>query len=175
MFCPKCASENPDNGKFCRSCGANLSNVLAAVEGEILFENEYSNKISVGELRSTAIRNIVLGFGFLFTAVFLFTIPPRDGIFWLFAMIPGFCLLASGISRYVKSDALKKESKTRIAVPHPPMFPETHSKKELPPTQTDYVKPQESIYKTDDLNGEPLSITEATTHHLEIKAGKGNN
>ena len=25
MFCPKCGSENPDEAKFCGSCGANMS------------------------------------------------------------------------------------------------------------------------------------------------------
>jgi len=168
MFCPKCATENPDNGKFCRSCGANLSNVLAAVEGDFFVENASSSEDSVAELRSTAIRNIILGFGFLFTAVFLFTIPPRDGFFWLFALIPGFCLLASGISRYVKSDALEKERKNRVIFPNTSTLPANQPQKELPPIQTDYVKPQKSLYKTEDLM--PSSVTEDTTRQLEMKS-----
>ena len=40
MFCPKCGIENPDHGKFCRSCGANLTHVLAVVEGEILIKDD---------------------------------------------------------------------------------------------------------------------------------------
>lgn len=169
MFCPKCATENPDNGKFCRSCGANLSNVLAVVEGGLAVENVFDPENSVPELRSSAIRNIILGFGFLFVAAFLFMTTWRDGIFWILSAIAGFSLLASGISQYVKSDALEKERKLRVNVPQQPIFVETHSKKELPPTQTDYVKPQKSIYKTEELVGEPHSVTESTTQHLDLK------
>ena len=170
MFCPKCGIENPDNGKYCRSCGAGLSNVLAVVEGNFSVENAAASEDSPAELYSTSIRNIILGFGFLTAAVFLFTIPPHDGIFWLLMMIPGFSLLASGISRWIKADALKKERTRRVNVPQPPTFAETQPKKELPPTQTDYVKPQKSLYETDDLQGAPLSVTEDTTRHLEMKS-----
>ena len=170
MFCPKCGIENPDNGKFCRSCGANLSNVLAVVEGDLLPEQMLIAEDNSAELFSTGIRNIILGFGFLFAAVFLFMIPPRDGVFWLLMMIPGFSLFASGVSRLVKADALKKERAARTTVIKQSTFAANQPKKELLPSQTDYVKPQKSIYETDDLVAEPLSVTEVTTRHLEIKS-----
>jgi hypothetical protein len=169
MFCPKCATENPDNGKFCRSCGANLSNVLAVVEGDFSIENTSSAGNDFAELRSTAIRNIILGFGFLAAAGFLFTIPPREGIFWLFMMIPGFCLLASGISRWIKGDVLKNERKTKAAIIQQPTVAANQPIKELPPTQTDYVSPAKSIYETEDLVVEPRSVTEETTRHLKME------
>lgn len=170
MFCPKCGIENPDNGKYCRSCGASLSNVLAVVEGSLLPEQMLDAEGNRAELFSTGIRNVILGFGFLAAAVFLFTIPPRDGIFWLLMMIPGFSLLASGISRLVKADALKKERTALVNVIQPPTFAATQPKKELPPTRTDYVKPQSSIYETDDLSPAPHSVTENTTRHLEMNS-----
>lgn len=162
MFCPKCGIENPDNGKFCRSCGANLSNVLAVVDGTLSDKEVAKN--SPAELFSTGIRNIILGFGFLGAGVFVFTIPPRDGMFWLLFMIAGFCLLASGIGRVIKSNASKGETN----VIRQPAFSANQSNKELPPSQTDYVKPQSSIFETDDLTAEPRSVTENTTRHLKM-------
>ncbi len=169
MFCPKCGIKNPDNGKYCRSCGANLSNVLAIVEGNLLPEQMPVAEENRAELFSTGVRNVILGFGFLAVGTFLFTMPPNDGIFWLLMMIPGFSLLASGVSRLIKADVLKKERTTRKNVIEPPTFPETRPNKELPPSQTDYVKPAKSIFATDDLSPEPLSVTENTTRHLEMK------
>ena len=69
MFCPKCSTENPDNSKFCRSCGANLSNVLAAIEGNFIENQPVS--IEIAELYSTGVRNVILGMGFLVTSIFL--------------------------------------------------------------------------------------------------------
>lgn len=169
MFCPKCGIENPDDGRFCRSCGANLSNVLAAVEGNLSAENIVSFDDTLAELRGTSIRNIILGFGFLAAAGLLFTIPPREGLFWLLLMITGFCLLASGISRWIKADTLKNERKNKIKIIPQSAFPANQPIKELPPTQNDYIKPQNSIYKTDELASEPLSVTEETTRHLEMQ------
>ncbi len=168
MFCPKCGTENPDDGKFCRGCGANLSNVLAALDNASIEKFDFADTDEATELSSTGIRNIVLGFGFLMTSVFLFALP-GDTIFWLMAMIPGFVLLASGISRTVKAEAMKKKPARTNDRFQQSAFSAVQSKKELPPTQTDYVKPAKSIYKIDDLSAQPLSVTEPTTRHLEIK------
>ena len=147
-----------------------MSNVLAVVEGSLLPEQMIVAEENHAELYSTGIRNVILGFGFLFAAVFLFMIPPHDGIFWLLMMIPGFSLLASGISRLVKSDALEKERTARVNVVQPPIFAANQPIKELPPTQTDYVSPAKSIYETDDLVAEPRSVTENTTRHLKMNS-----
>lgn len=35
-YCPKCAAQNAEDAKFCRSCGANISLVSQALSGELL-------------------------------------------------------------------------------------------------------------------------------------------
>ena len=35
MFCPKCGTQNPETGKFCRSCGTDLGNVSEALTGNL--------------------------------------------------------------------------------------------------------------------------------------------
>src|SRR3712207_5987544 len=109
MFCPKCGAQNANNTKFCRACGSNLSGVLAVVtEGKTLFAPQ--NSASADEyhnLFSSGIRNVVLGLGFLLISIFLFTLPPREGIMWLLLMFPAISLLASGVSRIVKANGIK--------------------------------------------------------------------
>ena len=35
MFCPKCATQNLDGASFCRGCGANISLVSQALNGQM--------------------------------------------------------------------------------------------------------------------------------------------
>lgn len=35
-YCPKCASQNADDAKFCRACGANISLVPQALSGQLI-------------------------------------------------------------------------------------------------------------------------------------------
>ena len=34
MFCPKCGTQNPEKGKFCRTCGTDLAPVSEALSGK---------------------------------------------------------------------------------------------------------------------------------------------
>jgi len=43
MFCPKCAAQNQDQTKFCRSCGADLKFVALALNGQMTPPAEVSN------------------------------------------------------------------------------------------------------------------------------------
>jgi hypothetical protein len=193
MFCPKCGVENPDNGKFCRGCGANLTHVLAVVDGEILIKDDltveddfaklYEAKIKKGieksmesennyaDLYSTGIRNVILGLGFFLVGLFLKVMPPHDTFLWVLMMIPGFCLLASGVRRILKSEVMKKEISSRAEAIQQPTLSQNRSVKSLPPTQAEYISPLES-FTTNDLVAP--SVTEETTKHLKMKKNKAN-
>lgn len=171
MFCPKCGAENPNNGKFCRGCGANLSKVLAVVEGNFDEQLEITAQENSAELKSTGVRNVLLGIGFVAIGIFLFTMP-GDTLFWLMAMLPGFFLFASGVSRIMKADA-EKTNRIKINKPveKPTLF-EAEANMKLPPKSEDYIKPQSSPYRTDDLVPQFSSVVEDTTRQLEHKAEK---
>jgi zinc-ribbon domain len=163
MFCPKCGTENSDDGKFCRSCGANLIHVLAVVDG--VTPEIQSNKSEIAEIYGTGIRNLILGFGFAAATVFVKSMP-GDTYFWMLFMIPAFSLLASGISRIVKAEEMKKDKNaTPVFIP---TLPVNQQNKALPPNQTEYLKPQKSIYETDDLIERPPSVVENTTKLLKL-------
>ena len=138
-----------------------MINVLAVINGTVPELNESAGKEDYAELYSTGVRNTILGAGFLVTSVFLFTLPGNT-FFWLLAMIPAFFLIASGVKKILKSEESKKQIMFRSL---PRSLPNSPNKQFLP-AQSDYVKPQKTIYETDELNGEPLSVTEDTTNRL---------
>jgi hypothetical protein len=165
MFCPKCGLQNADNTKFCRSCGADLSNVLAVVEGKLYANERLTESHDSIHIYSSGIRNLLLGIGFFIIAILLFTLPGNT-FYWLLIMFPAFSLIASGVSRIVKANGIKIMEIADVIQPN--SFPSTGSNPTLPPLQTGYIKPSKSTYGTDDLLGQPLSVTESTTRRLQI-------
>jgi hypothetical protein len=156
MFCPKCGLQNADESKFCRGCGTVLSNVLAILDGKPQPGRELTEK-HIGVF-SSGLRGVIIGAGFLLVAILGFILASRSYALPLFAMALGFYFLGTGISRLSQARALKALNQ--------PGSGERLS--ELPPVQTEFIKPLRSIYETDDLLGRPLSVTEHTTTHLQM-------
>ena len=44
MFCPKCGTENPDNAKFCGSCGSSMTVVREPVQPPPIMPGQNGNK-----------------------------------------------------------------------------------------------------------------------------------
>ncbi len=172
MFCPKCGTENPDNGKFCRSCGIDLGNISAVVSGnlpQIQSPNYIDQKGKAGtdnpdDIYSSAIRSIFMGGGFFTISMALLFTGVAGGKSWWWALLfPAFSMLASGISQLIKVKRLEKRRNAETF--QQTSFPVNQSNTALPPMQTNYINP-ESRFKTGDLA--PRSVTDPTTKNLKI-------
>ncbi len=174
MFCQKCGTQNPDNGKFCRSCGIDLG-VTSEPQGINLKPSEFyvdrkgrvrSN--NPDDLWSSGIKNTIMGIGFLIVAFALLATNVAGGHAWWWAMLfPAFSFLAGGIGNIAKSKRLEKKNLSTQAPAQPTLFAQPRTNASLPPSQTNYVKPQGSAYDTGELVAPP-SVVEGTTRHLEI-------
>ncbi len=162
MFCPKCGSQNADETKFCRGCGADVSNALAPAtnaRGRRLSGRTEAAPMSIAEqqieLFSRGIRGLIMGGGLFVVSALAFVLSERGLTFSLFMLAFGFLLVGTGISRLIHAKGLKALDKRGGPAA-------------LPPGQADYLQPRRSFYETDDLIGRPLSVTEHTTTHLEM-------
>ena len=119
MFCPKCGTQNPDNGKFCRSCGTDLGSVAAALSGNLPENTIYPGTAYVhqesrrrqdpNEVYADGIKGIITGIGFLIISAVLLNTNVAGGQSWWWALLfPGFIGLAKGISDCVKSKRMEK-------------------------------------------------------------------
>lgn len=181
MFCPKCGTRNPEDGKFCRSCGVDLGNVSAALGGELPahftnpaiaeIHNQARRRNDPNEVYASAIKSIISGVGFLIVSIALLTTGVAGGHAWWWAMLfPAFSLLAKGIADYMKYSKME-QSRASGGGTHqnyPAQINQPYSNPGLPPTRTDYVPSEDSRYKTGDLV--PPSVTDGTTRHLEMNS-----
>jgi len=180
MFCPKCGTENPETGKFCRSCGTDLGGVNLALSGR-LSELVDRSGCSTGdpvkdairrsdpaEVSADGVRAIVSGIGFLIVSMVLLTTGVAGGKAWWWAMMfPAFTFLAKGISDMVKSRKMERSQAGFAPMANQSIGGGNFQNSPLPPAQQQFVAPlAESRYKTGDLV--PPSVTEDTTRHLQM-------
>jgi len=162
MFCQKCGGQNPDNGKFCRSCGTDLGNVSSSLPTPQQPQQLLNHKGKPIHWES-AITKIGTGLAFFAIAIAL-SFSKMGQNWWFWMLIPAFGSLGSGIAQYMQLRRAEKGptafvgSNTGNTISGSPNTA-------LPPPQTEWASP-ESSYKTGDLV--PPSVTENTTRHLEI-------
>ncbi len=124
MFCPKCGTQNPENGKFCRSCGTDLASVSDALTGKT--KRDWSGFGTIEPMQpmqpnmlwdkkgkpvnlESAITKLFGGLAFLIISIVL-SFSHMGRAWWFWMLIPAFTMLGSGIAQYIQ---LKKlESKT---------------------------------------------------------------
>jgi hypothetical protein len=176
MFCPKCGKDNPETGKFCRSCGTDLGTVSEALAGNTkpnIFGIKASHHEKLVNRRGRAVTwesafgKLFMGLAFLVVAILLGVSGKGSG-WWYWMMIPAFGMLGSGIAQILQIKN-SRQGISREEISAPQDFPDRVSagtqNTALPPTQTEYVSP-DSRYKTGDLV--PPSVTDGTTRHLEL-------
>jgi hypothetical protein len=174
MFCPKCGTKNPEDGKYCRSCGVDLGNVSAALTstsraglhpyGSKHPETDNRRRSDPAELYGDSIKEIISGFGFLSVAMVLLITGVAGGKVWWWAMLfPAFTFFAKGISDLLKSR--KMESSLLVQGQPDEIYSERYRRPELSSITEDYITPRVG-YQTGDLV--PPSVTDNTTRHLEL-------
>lgn len=160
MFCHKCGQENPETGKFCRSCGTDLGNVTGALTAS---QKPLVDRKGRPIGWDGAITKFFTGFAFLAVAIALGVTGFGKG-WWFWFLIPAFGSIGSGVAQYVQ---LKKAEKGLL-----PYTPQIQPNEALPgndqslPAQRPTFLSPESRYKTGDLV--PPSVTDNTTRHLEM-------
>lgn len=162
MFCPKCGIQNPDNGKFCRSCGTDLGTVTEALSGKL---PETSRNLTDSKNKpmtwEKALKPLALGVAFIVIS-FILGVSGAGRGWWFWLLIPGFMTLASGIAGIIQLQRMEKAGGG--AVSDDRSYLGKADNPALPSPQTEWVAPETS-YKTGDLV--PPSVTDGTTRLLE--------
>ena len=171
MFCPKCATQNLEDAKFCRACGTDISLLPQVMTGQLATRlsaaddarharpGKHGRRDEVSIER--AVRHLFMGVAFVFIAFAVRTWAPAGHIWWFWMFLPAAGLLADGVSTYLR---LGMEAKNRSQ----------------PTTPLAYASPQTSVAPTRTAGslsqadtGEmipPASVTEGTTRHLAVPA-----
>ncbi|HVQ38219.1 MAG TPA: zinc ribbon domain-containing protein [Pyrinomonadaceae bacterium] len=169
MFCPKCATQNLDGAKFCRSCGANVSLVPQALSGQLAQASADDGDLdscSVGRRRrgpvglDQAFRNVFMGIAFLLVALAL-AFSRMGGGWWFWMLIPAFSMMGTGVAQYIR---LKEREKRAF---QPGNFGQPSFQASLNPQAPVGAFPARN---TGEMVAPPPSVTEGTTRHLGAEA-----
>jgi hypothetical protein len=161
MFCPKCATQNPDGGSFCRSCGANISLVPQALSGNLPAATSDEACIGLGKGKKGqrlsldhAFRNIFMGIGFLIVSIALSRSIGAGWWFWL--LLPAFSMMGTGVAQFIRLKEQEKKNQM-IGVGQSPT----------------YIAPANLPSSIgNELRAPVPSVTENTTRHLQAEPAK---
>jgi hypothetical protein len=170
MFCPKCATQNTEEAKFCRSCGTDISLVPQAVSGHL------AERLAAGDDDTRhgrrrrhrerderrpprlehAVKHLFMGFAFILVAFSVKTWAPAGSVWWFWMFLPAFALLADGVSTLIRLKEYKQEAAPPQHQTPPAAVPAPRRVSALPPRDTgEIIAP-------------PPSVTEGTTRHLGV-------
>jgi hypothetical protein len=163
MFCPKCAAQNLEGARYCRSCGANLSLIPQALSGQLPqtqsdefdFGSRIRKKYGREVTLDRAFKSAFMGLAFLLVAIALSFSPMGRG-WWFWMMIPAFSMMGSGIAQYIR---VRERGKQTIGG-------STFNQQAMPSARVEAFPAR----NTGELMAPPPSVTEGTTRHLGAEA-----
>ena len=165
MFCPKCATQNADDARFCRGCGTDISLVPQAVSGalaeRIAAAEEVDDRRDHRRRRrgkpsiERAVKNIFMGLAFVMIAIAIVLRMPGGFTwgYWLF--LPAAAMLSKGIGMYLRLQEERKRLVPPVYNPPQTAVPPPRPASALPQRETGEMIP-------------PPSVTEGTTRHLGV-------
>jgi len=172
MFCPKCATQNAEEAKFCRACGTDISLVPQAVSGalaERLAADDYETRYDGRRRRRRgrrdrkppridhAISTLFMGVAFIFIAFAVRTWAPAGHIWWFWMFLPAAAMIGDGVATFARL----AEEKRKLAPPQQPAQTAFE-----PPRRASALPPRD----TGEIIAPPPSVTEVTTRHLGVPA-----
>jgi hypothetical protein len=167
MYCPKCAAQNLDDAKFCRSCGADISLVPQAIGGQLAQRLSADDETPRARRRrerhsekptvERAVRSLFMGLAFIFVAFAVRNWAPGGGLWWFWMFLPAAGMLSDGVGALIRLREEQKRLAPPAYVPAQGAVPAAPYASALPPRR-----------HTGELVEPPPSVTEATTRHLGI-------
>ena len=166
MFCPKCGIQNPETGKFCRSCGTDLGNVSDVLTGRVKIQKGCVNAKGRPISLESALTKLFMGIAFLVVSIVLGVSGMGRG-WWFWMLIPALMFIGGGIAQYLQIKSSTQGGGPFVSAADQSSLTGGMPNAALPPRQTNFVAP-ESRYRTGDLA--PPSVTDGTTKHLEVNS-----
>ena len=179
MFCPRCAADNLDDAKYCRACGADIHLVSQALAGLLPSdaarasgkpEKKSKKKDDEGKLLEKGMENVFVGLAFL--VIFLGGLFYLRGafFFWVWFIIPSLACFGEGLGQLLRSGREHRLLMARADAANELGAPEPRTLFAAPPSAPQLVAPD-----TAEMGDSPFSVTEATTRHLNSRAGNVSN
>jgi hypothetical protein len=164
MFCPKCATQNADDAKYCRGCGADISLVPQAVTGHLAERLAASEGTQCGGRRGRrappsierAVRSFFSGVAFICVAFAALSWAPAGETWWFWLLIPAIAKIGEGVAVYLRLREDRGKLAAPTFTPAPASLPDRRQGLTgLPPQR-----------HTGEMARPPVSVTENTTRHL---------